>query len=476
MSQKVLILGAGLVARPIVKHLLSKGYSLTVASNTPDRAELMIARHPSGKAVYWEATDETMLDELISLHDLTVSLLPYTFHVMVARHCIVHKKNMVTTSYVKPEMRELDAKAREAGILILNEIGLDPGIDHMSAMRIIDHIHANEGAVMEFYSICGALPAPEAADNPFKYKFSWSPKGVVMAGNNDALYLRRGKIINVPTRELFSDPFTVDFPGTGQLEVYPNRDSLTYRDIYGIPEAQTVFRGTFRFRGWCETMNIIKQLGLISYEKFDMSGMSYAGMVNSQLKKINNRIAPGDAGMNTQVKSTTVADNNGLLITNEKEKLRHEISIALGISADSHALDALEWLGLFEDKPMNRNTDSTFEVVSDLMITKMGLGDNERDMVVMQHTFLAAYSDGRKEVIRSRMLDFGSPATDTSIARTVALPAAIGVEMILKGEIREKGVHIPVIPSIYGPVLNALEALGIKMTEEFGLPVSENIS
>lgn len=451
MSQKVLILGAGLVARPIIKHLLSKGFVITIASNTPERATQIIDGHPSGTAIFWDATDEPALDTLIATNDLTVSLLPYTFHVMVARHCISHRKNMVTTSYVKPEMRELDAKAREAGIIILNEIGLDPGIDHMSAMRIIDHIHSKGGAVLDFYSICGALPAPEAADNPFRYKFSWSPKGVVMAGNNDALYLMHGKVVSVPTKELFNDPFSVNFPEVGSLDVYPNRDSLAYRDIYGIPEAQTVYRGTFRFKGWCETLNVIKLLGLISYEKTDMSGMSYADLLEKQLKNLGYK--PGIANRN----------------------LRLDVSDCLGIALESPALDSMEWLGLFYDKPMNRKMDSTFEVVSDLMIEKMGLGDLERDMVVMQHTFLAAYSDGRKEVIRSRMLDFGSPSSDTSIARTVALPAAIGAEMILKGEIREKGVHIPVIPAIYEPVLNALESLGIKMTEEFGLPVSENI-
>ena len=451
MSQKVLILGAGLVARPIVKHLLSKGYFVTVASNTPERAKLMIEGHSSGNALSWEATDESTLDKMIASHDLTVSLLPYTFHVMVARHCIAHGRNMVTTSYVKPEMRELDASAREAGVIILNEIGLDPGIDHMSAMRIIDHIHAKGGAVLDFYSICGALPAPEAADNPFMYKFSWSPKGVVMAGNNDALYLLHGKVVNVPTKELFNDPFSVDFPAVGRLEVYPNRDSMAYRDIYGIPEAQTVYRGTFRYKGWCETLNVIKLLGLISYEKTDITGMTYADLLMKQLKGLGYK--PGIANRN----------------------LRLDVSDCLGLPLDSPALNSMEWLGLFDDKPMNRKIDSTFEVVSDLMIEKMGLGDHERDMVVMQHTFLAAYSDGRKEVIRSRMLDYGSPSSDTSIARTVALPAAIGVEMILKGEIREKGVHIPVIPAIYEPVLNALEALGIKMTEEYGLPVSENI-
>jgi saccharopine dehydrogenase-like NADP-dependent oxidoreductase len=384
---------------------------------------------------------------MIADHDITVSLLPYVFHVMVARHCVAHKKNMVTTSYVKPEMYALDAAAKEAGIIILNEMGLDPGIDHMSAMRIIDKVHEREGAILEFYSICGALPAPEAADNPFRYKFSWSPKGVVLAGNNDAKYLRYGKVIELPTRDLFKNPFLVNFPEVGELEVYPNRDSLAYKEIYGIPEAQTMFRGTFRYKGWCETLDAIKKLNLISSEKSDMTGLTFAGMVKRQIGQ------PGNS-------STT----------------RSQVAAFLEIPENSYAIEAMQWLGLFENIAMNRTIDSTFEVTSDLMIEKMGLGLNERDMVAMQHTFLAAFADGRKEVIRSRMLDFGTLATDTSIARTVALPAAIGVEMILDRKITIKGVHIPVIPEIYNPVLDQLEKLGIKMVEEFGLPVSEMIN
>jgi len=433
--QNILILGAGLVAKPMVQYLLGKNYHITVASNTPDRAIHMIGNHPNGSSVYWEATDEASLDGLISQHDLTVSLLPYVFHIMVAKHCIENHKNMVTTSYVKPEMKAFDKQAKDAGIIILNEIGLDPGIDHMSAMRIIDKIHSKEGAVLEFYSICGALPAPESANNPFKYKFSWSPKGVVMAGNNDAMFLRHGQKVSIPTKDLFKNPFKVNFPGVGLLDVYPNRDSIAYLDIYGIPEAQTMYRGTFRYQGWCETLDVIKQLNLISYDKYDMTGMTYADMVAKEKPDSQNPLREG-----------------------------------------SHALQAIKWLGLFDNTPMNRGIDSTFEVTSDLMISKMTLGYEERDMVALQHTFLAGYSDGRKEVIRSRMLDYGSPSTDTSIARTVALPAAIGVEMILNGKITETGVHIPVIPEIYNPVLDQLETMGIRMVEEYGLPLTENIS
>jgi saccharopine dehydrogenase-like NADP-dependent oxidoreductase len=455
--KKILILGAGLIARPIVIYLLSKEYQVTVASNTPDRAEEMIGGNPNGKAILWEADDEKGLDKLVAGHDLTVSILPYVFHMMVAKHCVKHKKNMVTTSYVKPEMKALDQAAKDAGILILNELGLDPGIDHMSAMRIIDTIHEREGAVLEFYSICGALPAPEAADNPLKYKFSWSPKGVVLAGNNDARYLSHGKVIEIPTCDLFKNPFTVNFPLVGKLEVYPNRDSLAYKDIYGIPESQTVFRGTFRYKGWCETLDRMKELNLISPDKFDMTGMTYADLMLRQI------------GAGTSKKKS--AGSKGYHINDMRETVAKRLSIPV----DSTPIEAFEWLGLFDPEPMHREVESTFEVTSDLMIQHMSLGQFERDMVVLQHTFLAGYPDGRKEVIRSRMLDYGTLATDTSIARTVALPAAIGVDLILSGKIQATGVHIPVIPEIYQPILGQLEQMNIKMVEEYGLPLNENI-
>ncbi len=467
--KKILILGSGLIAKPIIQYLLSKNYRLTVASNTTDRSDAMIAGHVNGTSVFWDAADTASLDGMIEAHDIVVSLLPYMFHVMVATRCVRFKKNMVTTSYVKPEMRLLDAAAREAGIILLNEMGLDPGIDHMSAMRIIDSVHEREGAIIEFYSICGAIPAPEAANNPFRYKFSWSPKGVVLAGNNDAVYLQHGQIIEKPTRDLFKNPFLVNFPEVGELEVYPNRDSLAYREIYGIPEAQTMYRGTFRYKGWCETLDAIKQLNLISPEKADMTGFTYAGMVMRQIEMLNDqRLGSESLAAASLQELTGIKNPSGIAA-------RRAAAAFLGLDEPAHAMEAMAWLGLFDESPMNRAVESTFEVTSDLMIEKMALGQTERDMVAMQHLFLAGYVDGRKEVIRSRMLDFGTLDTDTSIARTVALPAAIGVEMILDGKIEIKGVHIPVIPEIYNPVLDQLETMGIKMVEEYGLPLSEMI-
>ncbi|MCD4697064.1 MAG: saccharopine dehydrogenase NADP-binding domain-containing protein [Bacteroidales bacterium] len=441
--KKVLILGAGMVVKPIVQYLLNKEYNVTVATRTKSKSDAMIDGHPNGTSMTWTVDDETTLDKLVKEHDLTVSLLPYAYHVMVAKVCIKHKKNMVTTSYVSPEMKALFNEAKDAGIIILNELGLDPGIDHMSAMRIIDHVHNKGGKVEEFYSLCGALPAPEVCDNPFNYKFSWSPKGVVMASNNDGKYLRHGKITYVPPEDLFKNPLKTTFPEVGELEIYPNRNSLPYIDLYGIPETKTMIRGTFRHKGWCQSLDAIKALKLISNDKYDFTGKTYSDMLAMLIGEINS----------SDIKAKTAR--------------------YLGLDIDAHAIKAIEWLGLFSNEPMNRKEDTPFEITSDIMIEKMMIGQEERDMVVMQHIFLASFPDGTKEVIKSSMLDFGTLATDTAIARTVALPAAMGVEMILKGKINITGVYIPVVPEVYNPILDHLETVGIKMVEEYGLPESE---
>ncbi|MDX9769899.1 MAG: saccharopine dehydrogenase C-terminal domain-containing protein [Tenuifilaceae bacterium] len=443
--KKILILGAGMVSKPIVVYLLNKGYQVTLGDLDQSKAQTITANHPNATAIHFDVKNEELLNRIVLEHDITVSLLPWVFHPTVAKYCLAHKKNMVTTSYVKQQMQDLDEKAKEAGILLLNEIGLDPGIDHMSAMRIIDHIHGKGGKVDEFYSFCGALVAPEVEKNPFNYKFTWAPKGVVMAGNNDGKYLMKGKVVDVPTEDLFKKPIKMHCCDVGDMEVYPNRDSLPYLELYGIPEAQTMMRGTFRYSKWCEVIDAFKKIGLLGCEKMDMQELSYAQMIANLIG----------------------ADN--------AESIQEKVANFLGIDTSSNPMVALEWLGLFSSKTIGRDQDSPFEVVSDIMIDKMMIKDNERDMVVMQHTFVASYPNGEKEVIRSRMLDFGTPKTDTSIARTVALPAACAVEMILENKIQAKGVHIPVIPEIYNPILDTLEKLDIKMIEEFGLPLSENI-
>ena len=441
-KNKVLILGAGMVAKPMIEYLLQNGFTLLVASPMKKKADEIINGHPSGKAINWSMDETGTLEKLIYENDLVVSLLPFQFHVNIALVCLKYKRPLVTTSYVKPEMRLLDKKAIEAGVIFLNEIGLDPGIDHMSAMRIIDNIHNSGGVVESFYSYCGALPAPEANDNPLKYKFTWSPKGVVQASRNEAIFLKNEEKIIIEAKNLFKNRFPFNFQDIEDLEVYPNRDSISYIDIYGIPETKNMFRGTLRFRGWCETLDAMNNLNL-----FDDKVMDYKG-------KYYMEFMADCAGVNT-------------------DNIKQNVATELRLSIDSVAIKALEWLGLFENKIMSYGTTTPFEVTSDRMIKKMMLSDKERDMVILQHVVLALYPSGKKEVIRSSMLSYGSPSTNTSIARAVALPAAIAVKLILEKKIDLKGVHIPVIPQIYNPVLNELKTLGIEMKEEYGLPESE---
>jgi saccharopine dehydrogenase-like NADP-dependent oxidoreductase len=442
--KKVLILGAGLVVKPMVEYLLDNNFGLMIASPMKDRADEMIKGNPLGSSLDWSMDDPSMLERIVADYDITVSFLPYKYHSDVAKVCLQKGKSLVTASYIQPGMQELDEPAKKAGLLFLNEIGLDPGIDHMTAMRVIDHIHKKNGKVEEFYSLCGALPAPECADNPFKYKFTWSPKGVILASRNSALYLKKGRKVYIEPVDLFKDRFIYNFPGVGDLDVYPNRDSISYSDIYGIPEAITMYRGTFRFKGWCEALDAMKSIRMLDDSVKDYHKMNYAEFLAER-------------------SSSGIKD------------LKKTLAIKLGVSMQSAAIQALDFLGFFSDEKLQYREATPFEITSDRMISKMPLADNERDIVILQHVFLASYPDGSREVIKSSMLDFGSPSTNTSIARTVALPAAIAVKMILEKKIDVSGVYRPVIPQIYNPVLNELKTLGIEMKEEFGLPESEMI-
>ncbi len=431
----VLVFGAGLVAGPLVHYLLDHGYQVTVASRTLSKAQSLVDHHPQGKAIQFNITEnEEQLDDLVSQADLAVSLLPYIYHVQVAEACVKHQRPLVTTSYVSDEMQALDQPAREAGVILLNELGLDPGIDHMSAMHIIDRVHGDDGEIKSFRSFCGGLPAPEANDNPLGYKFSWSPRGVVLAGRNDARYLEKGHVVDVPNERLFATHYVTWVEGLGDFEAYPNRNALPYIERYGIPEAHTMYRGTLRNLGWCDTMQKLNQLGYLSLEeRDDLSGKTFRQVMADLL----------DQG--------TTAD------------LRENLARQLNVAPNACVIMTLEWLGLLKDEPVPEET-TLLDVLADRMLEKMPYRDGDRDMVVLVHEFVAAYGD-REESISSTLIEFGAPDGTTAMARTVGTPAAVGARMILEERIDLAGVHIPVLPEIYQPILDELKRLGVAFEE-----------
>jgi saccharopine dehydrogenase (NADP+, L-glutamate forming) len=433
--KRVLVLGAGLVAGPLVRYLLDvEGFRVTVASRTVGKAERLIGGAANGAALALDVKDEAAVASLIAEHDLSISLLPYVHHPLVARLCVEHRRQMVTTSYVKDEMRALDGAARDAGVILLNEVGVDPGIDHMSAMKVIHRIQEAGGRLVSFTSNTGGLPAPDANDNPFGYKFSWAPRGVILAGKNPAKYLSDGEIVDVPGPELFAHHWGCSVVGFGELEVYPNRDSLPYIEAYDISTVRSMFRGTLRYPGWCDTLKAIVDLGLLDEsERDDLAGLTFAQLT-------------------------------ARLIGSDGADLKRDLANRLGIPADAKPITDFEWLGLLGDDPIPAEDGTVLDVVASRMLAKMQYAPGERDMLVMQHEFVAEYPD-RAEKITSTMIDYGVPNGDSSMSRLVGLPAAIASRMILQGEIDLTGVHTPVIPEIYTPVLVELATMGVSFRE-----------
>jgi len=435
---KILVLGAGMVAGPLIRYLLEGSYRLTVTSLVVEDAVKLIGGHEGGTPLALDIADGAALAALVADHDLVVSLLPNAFHPRVGRHCLDHGKHLVTASYVSEEMQALDTEARDKGLVFLNEIGLDPGIDHMSAMRIIDDVHARGGKIRHFRSYCGGLPAPEANDNPFGYKFSWAPRGVLLASRSGARYWRDNHVVEIEPERLFRDMHLLHVPGAGDFEAYPNRDSLQYRDVYELGnEVQTVFRGTLRYLGWCATLYQFVNIGLLDEEERDSRGMTYADFMRD------------------------------LLGAGPDEDLRVAAARRMDIPADCLPPWNMHWLGLFSERPLGRDRISPLDALSELMLDRLAYGPGERDMVVLFHEFKAWFpEDDHFERITSSLVDFGVRYGDTSMSRTVSLPTAITARLILDGAFPQRGVLRPVHREIYQPVLDELATLGIDCREE----------
>jgi saccharopine dehydrogenase-like NADP-dependent oxidoreductase len=432
--KRVLVLGAGLVSRPLVHYLTGhEGIEVTVASRTVSKAEALVAGRQGGRALALNVKDEAALTKLVAEHDISVSLLPATEHVKVARMCLAHRKHMATTSYISPQMAALDGEARAAGLTFLNECGVDPGIDHMSAMRIIHDAEKRGCKVTSFRSYCGGLPAPEANTNPIGYKFSWAPRGVLVAATNPGRYLKSGSVVDVPGDELFAKPETVEVPGAGHFEGYPNRDSLPYRSMYGLEDVETMFRGTLRNLGHCETWYHWVKLGLFDQTpRSDLEGLTYRGFMGT--------FAGGDGD------------------------LEQKLAARMGVAKDAPTIAKLGWLGMFEADPVPVTEGGNVDVLAARMLERCPFAKGERDMIALQHEFVVKCPQ-KTEKIYSTLVDFGIPGGDSAMARTVSLPVAIGTRMIVEGTIHQRGVVAPVKPDVYNPILDELETLGIKCKE-----------
>ncbi|OPZ78480.1 MAG: Lysine 6-dehydrogenase [Actinobacteria bacterium ADurb.Bin444] len=458
--KKILVLGAGMVAGAHVQYLLQQpDFHVTVATRTVGKAQEIVGDHPRGRARALDISDDEALGEAIAEHDLSVSLLPFVYHPVVARHCVEHAKPMVTTSYVKEEMAALDGLARAAGVVLLNEMGVDPGIDHMTAMRVITEAKHKGGRIVSFTSWCGGLPAPEANNNPFGYKFSWSPRGVLLAGKNPALYMEDGREVFVPGEELFQHRWDVPVEIEGRrlvLEGYPNRNSLPYVAMYGIGGTGRMFRGTLRNKGWCRIMGKIMELGYLGEDEWlDLGGKTFAGFT-ADLVAAGGTQHPGPGASGAAAPAAATGSAGADLRTLVRRKL--------SLAEDAPEMQALEWLGLLAEDPLPITRGAPVDVLTARMLERMSYGPGERDMLVLKHEFLVEYPESQ-ETVTSTMIDFGIPGGFSSMNRTVGLPAAIGARMILEGKIRVTGVHVPVLPEIYEPVLIELEKLGLHFHE-----------
>ncbi len=434
MKHKILLLGSGLVTGPLVDYLLDTGEAeLTIATLEPDKAKAMLRGHQNGSVLHMDAGNDDDLDTQVRAHDCVISLLPAPMHPDVARKCLKHKKHLVTASYVSPQMKAFDADAKKSGVLFMNELGLDPGIDHMSAMRVINHVQKTGGLITGFRSYCGGLPAPEANNNPLGYKFSWAPRGVFTAATNNARYLWDNQTIQIEGSELFNSWENISV-GDLVFEAYPNRDSIPYLDIYGLKHAETMFRGTLRYPGWCHTLSTLVKLGYLDQDKHSFSEKTFAELT--------------------------------LKLTGKKSgNSRKAVSDKTGLDVSDSAIQTMEWLGLFSDDPLFNEAPTILDQFALKCLEKMRYEPGERDMVVLHHIFEATYGDHRK-MITSSLVDYGIPNGYSAMSRTVSLPVAIAAKLMIEGKINLTGVRIPVDANVYEPIMKELETMNISCIEK----------
>ena len=431
------MIGAGRSASSLIEYLVneadSNDFEIVIGDRDLSLVEAKLGGNTRAKALNFDVFNDSQRIEEIQKADIVISMLPASLHFKVAQDCVKYGKNLVTASYVSDDIKSLDAEAKEKGVLLLNEIGLDPGIDHMSAMKAMDEIKAKGGVLKSFKSYCGGLVAPESVSSPWQYKFTWNPRNVVLAGQGTAQYIRNGKYKYIPYHRLFKRTETISILSHGEFEAYANRDSLSYKEVYGLNDIQTLLRGTLRRPGYCEAWDLFVELGMTddSYE-MDVSGMTYLDFLNSFMREAKNT---------------------------SQEHLKSQFRIT------DTVLTKFDWLGFFGNTKIEIKKATPAQILQNILESKWTLGPDDKDMVVMQHQFIYEL-EGAEHELHSSFVLFGEDQTYTGMAKTVGLPVGIATKLILNGVISGSGVKVPVSVDIYNPVLSELEKFGIEFIEE----------
>ena len=417
--KRILLFGAGKSATSLIRYLLEitapRGWQLVVAEGNLPLAESKIAGHPQASAVAIDVTREEDRDRLVTVADLVISLLPPALHYGVALSCLKKGKHLLTASYLDDPIRALESQVRDKGLFFLCEMGLDPGIDHMSALQLIRRIQADGGRIRTFHSHTGGLVAPESDDNPWHYKISWNPRNVVLAGAAGARYLEKGTVVTKDYLRLFEDPGLVQAPGIGKLAWYPNRDSLSYIPLYGLESAQTFIRTTLRYRDYCRGWAALVRAGLTDDKKPVVpQGLTFAAWSAPLLPFIDPSI--------------------------ERQ---------------------LKWLGCFDTAPVPASALSNADILQYLLETRLAMKPADKDLIVMMHE-IGFEQDGKKFAAKSTLVVKGEDSLHTAMARTVGLPLGIAAVLVLEGRITQRGLHIPILPAIYEPVMEELQRQGIR--------------
>ncbi len=440
---RILVLGAGRSASSLITYLLDNAeehdWHVTVADYALQLAEEKTKGSARAEAKAFNINEERECEALVAEADVVLSMLPASFHPKVAEACLKQEKHLITASYVSPDMRAMDAAAKEKGLLFLNECGLDPGIDHMSAMKVIDYIRKDKGLELRaFESFTGGLLAPDPKDdNPWQYGFTWNPRNVVLAGQGTVKFIQEGRYKFIPYHKLFKRKEMIHIPGHGYFEGYANRDSLQYLDVYDLHGIKTLFRGTLRRTGYCDAWDVFVQLGATddSYQMEGVEGMTHRQFINS------------------------------FLSYNPQDSVELKLAHYLGLELDGPVMHKLKWLDLFEEVEVGLLKGTPAQILEHILKKKWTIRPDQKDQIVMWHLF-DYVENGQVKRIRSAMVADGENSKDTAMAKTVGYPLGIATKLLLTGKLSARGVQVPIIPELYNPILDELETLGFDFIEE----------